>query len=58
MLIALIKLTVQEGGDGGLDGEVSGEDIGHPCPTLSTQGLKICEAKKGERVKDIPTSPI
>ena len=30
MLIALIKLTVQEGGDGGLDGKLAGEDLGHP----------------------------
>ena len=33
----------------GLMARSVGEDIGHPCPTLSTQGLEICEAKKGER---------
>lgn len=42
MLIALIKLTVQEVGEGGHDGEVveAGRPLGHPYPWLVHPGLR------------------
>ena len=49
MLIALIKLTVQEGGNGGHDGEVveRGWPLGHPCPWLVHPGLRDLVKEKG-----------